>query len=102
MNKKNTPQEVSQQLAARIRNDPPALSRTFMEDLEALIRQNIILKTESEKSAVRMLELQDEVTKLRQDADRNQETFDSMRVTLAKTTNVPTNLSHALAFANSL
>eukprot|EP00392_Amoebophrya_sp_AT5.2_P000170 g170.t1 len=80
-------EEVSQQLAARIRNDPPALSRTFMEDLEALIRQNIILKTESEKSAVRMLELQDEVTKLRQDADRNQETFDSMRVTLAKTTN---------------
>ncbi|CAD7969597.1 unnamed protein product [Amoebophrya sp. A120] len=80
-------EDAAAQLGDRIRSEPAVLPRTFLEDLEALIRQNVILKTESEKTSVRMLDLQDEVTRLRHDADRNQETFDSMRVTLAKTTN---------------
>ncbi|CAD7934316.1 unnamed protein product [Amoebophrya sp. A25] len=85
--KANELESMLSEIESRIKQEPAVIPRSFLEDLEALIRQNAILKAESEKNALKMIEMQEEVTKLRADADQNQDTFNSMRALLAKTTN---------------
>ena len=62
---------AAKDLSTTLENEPPCLSAGFAEDVESLIRQNVILKREAEKTAVDLLKLKDEVSRLRTDAENN-------------------------------
>lgn len=42
-------QTAAEEIALKIHAEPPCVSHGFVEDIEALIRQNVILKREAER-----------------------------------------------------
>lgn len=89
-------QTAAEELALKIHKEPPCISHGFVDDIEALIRQNVILKKETERTSIEMLGLQEEVSKLREDATKNQTAYAALQKRLAEVTNERNELSERL------
>ena len=72
---------------------PQSLPVGFADDLDALIRQNMILKRQAEKAAVEQMEVQEEVTQLREEKERKGEAYSAMQRRLEEITDEREKLS---------